>query len=214
MKNSVAKLLLCLFLITLSHPAVAEFEPIPNEFRLLDENGEILVDDQQIVVKAGKGTDLFTDSIGKLHSDNVPRILFDVAGDFSLTTKIEAKFSKAYDGAAILIYQDGQHWMKFLFEKFRSGDLGVASTVVTTTGDDAYHYSTDKEISGIFLRVQRKTNSFTLLYSEDGEIWNYARSFNFDVEGPLSIGFAAQAPLSESVTAVFSDIKYINQDVE
>ena len=71
------------------------------------------------------------------------RIYFKTGADFIFSAKVNANFTKAYDGGAIFIYDDSKNWGKLLFERFKSGKNGIASTVTRSKGDDAYHITHD-----------------------------------------------------------------------
>lgn len=190
-----------------SAASAPQYHPVPYIIST-DNNamGMITVEEKIITITAKKGTDLFTDTAGKTHADNTPRALFQPAGDFILSAKVAADLPLAYDGAALIIYADDHHWAKLLFERFESGQLGIATTVTSTTGDDAYHGT--RTSAHQYLKIARRGNSYVFYSSPNGEEWNFLRHFSISTERPIKIGFSAQAPFSDSVTATFSDIRY------
>lgn len=172
-----------------------------------DENGsKISIDKNRVTILAKQGTDLYTNSDGSKSTDNAPRVYFEPKSDFIFSAKIKADFENAYDGGAIFIYENSDNWGKLLFERFKSGDNGVASTVTRSTGDDAYHnrHKGDE----IYLKIVRKTNTFIFYNSSDGNNWSYLRSFGNISSGSVKLGFIAQSPISSVHSVVYSDIQF------
>lgn len=180
---------------------------IPYKLTTDERTSDIIVSKDKITIHATKGTDLYTDSSGTNSNDNAPRIFFEPKSDFTLSAKVTANFTTSYDGGALFLYADTEHWGKLLFERFKSGDNGIASTVTRSTGDDAYHHLIDN--NEIYLKIVRRNNSFTFFYSKDGEKWLYLRSFSMLSPKPIKVGFLAQSPISETHKVVYSDIQFI-----
>lgn len=180
---------------------------IPYEILINNQFGNIEVNAEKIEIVAQKGTDLFTDTTGAKNADNTPRLLFVPEGDFIFSAKVSAKFSETpYDGGALIVYADSKNWGKLLFERFKSGKIGVATTVSKGSGDDAYHGTRDTDHQ--YLKVVRHDSSYIFYTSQDGSDWNFIRHFELKSTAPVHIGFTAQAPLAENFTVNFSDVKY------
>lgn len=169
--------------------------------------GEVKVSGENIEIVALKGSDLFTDTTGAKNADNTPRLLFVPVGDFIFSAKVSAEFGETpYDGGALIVYVDSNNWGKLLFERFKSGKIGIATTVSKGSGDDAYHGT--RETSHQYLKIVRHDTSYIFYTSDDGKDWNFVRHFELRSTAPLQIGFTAQAPMSETFTANFSEVKY------
>lgn len=179
---------------------------IPYDLTINQDKSKISIDENTISIVAKKGTDLYTSANGEDANDNAPRVLFSPTSDFSFSAKVTANFNSAYDGGAIIVYYDTENWAKLLFEQFKSGDLGIASTVVKTTGDDAYHNLLAE--NEVYLKVVKNGASFRFYYSQDGEEWLYKRSFNFSSPSPVMVGLLAQSPISDTHKVVYSEIKF------
>jgi len=179
---------------------------IPYDLISEPHKSTITVSEDTVTILASKGTDLYTNSDGSKSADNAPRIFFTPKSDFIFSAKVTADFTSAYDGGALFIYGDTENWTKFLFERFKSGDNGISSTVTKTTGDDAYHnFITSNEV---YLKIAREKDTFTLFYSTDGEHWLYRRSFSLISKTPIKVGFIAQSPISENHKVVYSNIQF------
>ena len=169
--------------------------------------GEVNVNSESIEISAQKGANLFTDTTGLKNTDNTPRLLFVPEGDFIFSARVSADFSETpYDGGALIVYADAKNWGKILFERFKSGRLGVATTVSKDSGDDAYHGARD--INHQYLKIVRHDSSYIFYTSQDGKDWDFVRHFELTSTTPVSIGFTAQSPLSEKFTANFSEVNY------
>ncbi|QEY12257.1 DUF1349 domain-containing protein [Cellvibrio sp. KY-YJ-3] len=180
---------------------------VPYEMRIDNQLGEVKVNAGNIEITALKGTDLFTDTTGAKNADNTPRLLFVPEGDFIFSAKVSAEFGETpYDGGALIVYADSKNWGKLLFERFKSGKIGIATTVTKGSGDDAYHGTTDSNHQ--YLKIVRHDSSYIFYTSQDGKDWNFVRHFELKSTVPVHIGFTAQAPLAENFIATFSNVKY------
>ncbi len=211
MVKIISKLLI-LGAVIISFVAAAEVfemnESVGIPYELISEEHEsnITIGDGEITIIAKKGTDLYTNADASNTTDNAPRLFFEPKSDFILSAKVTASFTTAYDGGAIFVYGGKERWGKLLFERFKSGDNGIASTVTEKTGDDAYHNIVMN--NEIYLKIERKNDTFTFSYSEDAEHWLYRRSFNLIPPKQIKVGFIAQSPISEVHKVVYSNIRF------
>lgn len=148
-----------------------------------------------------KGTDLYASPDGKVSVNNVPSATFNTLNNFEFITYVQGEFNDAYDGAGIVVYANENNWAKLMFERFKSGKNGIASTVNRGNGDDAYHLRTDK--SALYLKATKQENVYSFYYSFDGEEWLYTRSFKLAEQGETKVGIFAQSPLQGKMTARF-----------
>jgi len=177
---------------------------IPYDLTTDSYESDIIIGEDKITILAKKGTDLYTNADGSSSNDNAPRIFFEPKSDFTLSAKVTANFTTAYDGGALFLYADTDNWGKLLFERFKSGNNGIASTVTRVTGDDAYHYLIENNY--LYLKIVRKNNKFSFHYSENGDKWSYLRSFSLASPKAIKVGFIAQSPISKTHKVVYSNI--------
>jgi regulation of enolase protein 1 (concanavalin A-like superfamily) len=173
---------------------------------------EISIGDKEIKIIALKGTDLFTNADGSNLKNNTPKAYFEPKGDFIFSAKVSPIFSSAYDGGALYVHIDENNWAKLLFEQFKSGSFGVASTVSKTQGDDAYHSFV--EAPSVYLKIVRMNSMYVFYTSSTGGEWHYLRSFGFKNVELAKIGFTAQSPSSDRVPVTFSDIKLEHRTIK
>ena len=183
-------------------------ESIPYELTAEGEQlGSVKINNNAVEIVATKGTDLFTDTTGTKNEEKTPRLVFSPKGDFIFSAKVSAKFGNSpYEGGALIVYSESKSWGKLLFEKFKSGKIGVATTVSKGTGDDAYHGSRDTSFQ--YLKVVRHDSSYIFYTSQDGAEWNFVRHFELKADNPVRLGFIAQSPVGDSFSATFSEIKF------
>lgn len=155
---------------------------------------------------AKKGTDLYTTPAGEAKADNVPRLLFQVKGDFILSAKVSSEFNADYDGGGLLVYGGNNQWAKLLIEQVPNNVLVVSSSVVNHKGDGAYHATTQQK--DIYLKLVRYKNKYFFYSSQNGQDWQILRDFSLDAIETTQVGFYSQAPLGEKVTTRFSDISF------
>ena len=165
------------------------------------------LENNRISLTAAPGTDLFISPDSLVAASNTPKISFAPKGDFTFSAKVSGQFLHNYDGGALFVWVDARNWAKLLFEKLDTGPNGIATLVTQGASDDAHH----GEFKGgsIYLKITRKGSVFSFYGSRDGRQWLFMRKFRLEVSQPLSLGFTAQAPLSDvPVTAVFTDIHF------
>jgi regulation of enolase protein 1 (concanavalin A-like superfamily) len=155
---------------------------------------------------AKHGTDLFLSGDGASAADNTPRVLFRPVGDFILSAKVTAQFKREFDGASLIVYGDGRNWAKLLYEQPRKGTPGISSTVAKGVGDDAHHGLAPA--SATYLKIARMKEMYVFYASDDGVTWRMVRNVHLPSKTPMSVGFSAQSPEGDRLTATFSEIKF------
>ncbi len=159
-----------------------------------------------IVIVAGKETDMFRDPNVAYNTDNAPKLLFEADDNFVLTASIEHAFTNKWDGGAIVIKQDSLNWIKFCFEKDYTGARRVVSVVTKGISDDCNSVEMTSNI--VFYKVAKADNVITLYCSTDGKKWYLVRHLQFDAHKGFKVGFLAQSPTGESNEVKFSNITY------
>jgi uncharacterized protein len=165
------------------------------------------VNDNDVAIKAAKGTDQYVSLDGKYESNNAPKLIFTPDKDFIFSAKLSTPFDSLYDGGAILLYSDAGNYAKLLFEKAEANSIMVTSSVISQKlTDDNYHIA----VSGteVYLKVATSGKTICFYYSTDGVHWSIVRTFSFKQRATMKLGFYAQSPLGPSCTVDFSSIKY------
>lgn len=176
------------------------------EYEINEQNGSVSIQDLSVAIVAKKGTDLFSNTTGTKGSDNSPRAFFVPEGDFIFSAKVRPEFTgEAYEGGALVVYSNTNNWAKLLFEQFKSGDFGVATTINKSGGDDSYHGVRTEKTQ--YLKIVRHDDSYIFYSSTDGKDWNFLRHFRLPSDTPVFIGYTGQSPLGDELKVTFTDMQ-------
>jgi hypothetical protein len=82
----------------------------------------------------------------------------------------------------------------------------VVSVVTNEYSDDC----NSRLVSGesVYLRIIRSGEGWAFHSSTDGHDWVFVRVFRFAFDGPVRVGFLAQAPMGDRCIAEFDNIEY------
>jgi uncharacterized protein len=164
------------------------------------------VNQDQIIIEAGKETDMFRDPNVAYNTDNAPKLLFEADENFVLTASVEHAFANKWDGGAIVIKQDSLHWIKFCFEKDYTGAKRVVSVVTKGISDDCN--SVEMNSTKVYYKIAKADNVITLYCSANGTGWFLVRHLQFDTNKGFKVGFLAQSPTGDRCQVTFSNINY------
>jgi uncharacterized protein len=170
------------------------------------------VKNNSIMIVAGAKTDMFRDPNVTYNTDNAPKLLFTPDSDFVLSASIAQSFKNKWDGGAIVLKWDSLNWVKFCFEKDYTGAHRVVSVVTKGISDDCN--SVEIKCDKVYYKVAKAGNVITLYYSVDNAKWFLIRHFQFDIPGPLRVGFLAQSPTGETCAVAFSQIRYVAKRIK
>jgi uncharacterized protein len=185
---------------------ILKIPSIPHELFWENTPKSFSVNGDQIVIEAGKETDMFRDPNVSYNTDNAPKLLFEADDNFVLTAAIEHAFSNKWDGGAIVIKQDSLNWIKFCFEKDYTGAKRVVSVVTKGISDDCN--SVEMKENKVYFKIAKAENVITLYYSTNGIKWFLIRHLQFDTHKGFKVGFLAQSPTGLRCEVKFSEIVY------
>jgi uncharacterized protein len=209
----MVKYLKCLFILLVSGGGIraqnvnaVNFTAIPHKMFWENTPKSFSVTKDQIVIEAGKETDMFRDPNVSYNTDNAPKLLFEADDNFVLTASVEQAFANKWDGGAIVIKQDSLNWIKFCFEKDYTGAKRVVSVVTKGISDDCN--SVEMTSSKVYYKVAKADNVITLYCSPDGIRWLLIRHLQFNTVTGFKVGFLAQSPTGDRCEVTFSNIVY------
>jgi regulation of enolase protein 1 (concanavalin A-like superfamily) len=182
---------------------------IPNLPDLAWSNGEgqAALDGESLVLTAAAGTDWTNDAFGGAQQHAATSLGFAPTGDFSLCARARVLTPRTtFDAAVLSVWGDRDHWAKLCFEFSPQGEAMVVSVVTNEHSDDCN--STVVLDGAIHLRVVRSGKGWAFHSSSDGVEWRFVRIFRLVFDGPVRVGFMAQAPNGEACTAEFDEIRY------
>ena len=127
-------------------------------------------------------------------------------GDWQFSARVTVDFNGTYDAGTLLLHVDEDHWSKLCFEYSPGGQGMVVSVITRGTSDDANGWTV--EGNTVWLRISRLSEGFVFHASNNGERWEFARSFAFGAAGPVRTGFGVQAPTGEGCKVTFDRIEF------
>ena len=161
----------------------------------------------QLLIRAGKLTDLFIDPAGAVNIDNVPVALFSPPdASFLLSAKVKVGFAATFDAGVLQLRVDSQRWAKLCFEFSPQGQPTIVSVVNRSVSDDCNSVA----IAGneVYLRIAHTPKATAFHYSLDHQFWNLVRYFSLGELDTVQAGFSSQSPTGEGCLATLSEIRY------
>ncbi|NLP82792.1 DUF1349 domain-containing protein [Microbacterium sp. CFH 90308] len=172
--------------------------------------GFTAVADGGFQLTAAAGVDWTNDASGTEPQHRATSLAFTVHDDFQLSARVRVGHPRTtFDAGVLSLWADEDHWAKLCFEWSPHGAAMVVSVVTNQYSDDANAIDVDTE--EVWLRVSKIGPAFAFHSSPDGRVWRFVRLFRLLTDKPVQAGFLAQAPLGDSATATFSDIRYVRE---
>ena len=160
-----------------------------------------------LVVTAAPGTDWTNDAFGGPQQHAASLLGFVPSEDFFLSARARILTERTtFDAAVLAIWGDTDHWAKLCFECSPQGQAMVVSVVTNGYSDDCN--STVVSEGSVYLRVTRSGAGWAFHSSPDVVNWVFVRVFRLAFEGPVHVGFLAQAPMGDRCVAEFGNITY------
>lgn len=182
--------------------------PMPLRWRSRPESW--IVEDSNLKVTAGAGTDWFADPVGTGNTVNAPALLGVPQGDFMLSARAGVGFGRTFDAGVLALYADDQTWAKLCFELSPQAEPMIVSVVTRTWSDDCNGFVVDGPTA--WLRISRLGQAYAFHASTDGSYWHLVRYFSLALSQTSAeetqVGFLAQSPQGEACTVRFDQIRF------
>jgi len=133
-------------------------------------------------------------------------------GEWQFSARVSVDFTGTFDAGTLLLQVDEDHWSKLALEYSPEGRGMVVSVVTRGTSDDANAWTIEGR--EVWLRISRVEGAFAFHAGNDGEKWEFVRSFDFGVEGPVNAGFGVQAPDGDGCKATFDHIAFKQEGLQ
>lgn len=174
------------------------------EFEFMNEFENFKQTKDEIIITAGKGTNLFHSMLGTFQCNNFPFYYTQFEGDFVIRCKVSVEFDKIYDLGCLVVYAGEDQWMKLAYENSDTGNPAIVSVVTRGISDDC----NGEAVSGsVWLQICRKGNAFSMHYSQDSVEWKLVRIFAMDMGTNVKVGISAQCPMGDSCTVHFEGLE-------
>lgn len=154
-------------------------------------------------------TDLWQRTYYKFRNDNAP--LFQTETEklfFSFTVKTDfSKSRRRFDQCGIVLYLDGENWLKASVE-YENEKFSHLGSVVTNEGfSDWATTEIDGKIKTVWYRLSRRESDYKIESSFDGANFKQMRICHLNHgDKKINFGVYACSPEDSSFTAKFSDL--------
>ncbi|MGM9953284.1 MAG: DUF1349 domain-containing protein [Intestinibaculum porci] len=169
------------------------------------------ISDDQIDIITAPHTDLWQKTYYHFCNDNAPVLQMKTCDKFfSFVVKTTFESKVRFDQCGIVMYLDGQNWLKasIEYENERFSHLG---SVVTNQGySDWATTEIDASTSAMWYRLSRREDDFCIECSTDGQIFKQMRICHMEkAKGDITFGIYACSPEDSSFKATFTNMELL-----
>ncbi|BBH26810.1 hypothetical protein SG0102_17440 [Intestinibaculum porci] len=169
------------------------------------------ISDDQIDIITAPHTDLWQKTYYHFCNDNAPVLQIKTCDKFfSFVVKTTFESKVRFDQCGIVMYLDGQNWLKasIEYENERFSHLG---SVVTNQGySDWATTEIDASTSAMWYRLSRREDDFCIECSTDGQIFKQMRICHMEkAKGDITFGIYACSPEDSSFKATFTNMELL-----
>ena len=155
------------------------------------------VNNNIVYVTSEPKTDFFIDPESGKATATAPLLYKDIKDDFVATALVKPDLTETWNAGALMVYIDGANWIKFAFERSDATGKSIVSVVTKGVSDDA-NGATLAGSDSVWLRIIRKGDVYSLLWSEDGSHYSMARLTKMPASPSVKVGVEVQSPLENS----------------
>lgn len=169
------------------------------------------ISDDQIDIITAPHTDLWQKTYYHFCNDNAPVLQIKTRDKFfSFVVKTTFESKVRFDQCGIVMYLDGQNWLKasIEYENERFSHLG---SVVTNQGySDWATTEIDASTSAMWYRLSRREDDFCIECSTDGQIFKQMRICHMEkAKDDITFGIYACSPEDSSFKATFTNMELL-----
>jgi uncharacterized protein len=190
----------------MAEPTIDIVPGVLARFHWLGAPVDASLDDRALSIAAGARTDWFIDPGSGQVMLNAPALVAPLAGDFTLSARVEAAMQSTFDAGALVLWQDERTWAKLAFEFSPAGQAMVVSVVTRGESDDCNSMAVNSP--EVWLRVAAIGGAQAFHASTNGHDWQFVRHFRLSAAATAEVGFEAQSPFGQGCRARFSQIEH------
>lgn len=161
-----------------------------------------------ISITSAPKTGFWRKTQGNVSRDSGHFLYRSIEGDFTVTTKVIAKFQKQHDEAGLMLKGDEATWAKCGIELI--GSIPHINVVITRDYSDLSLIALPQNTQAVWLSMTRKGADMEVHYSLDGEKFILLRVANFTDMPSLQAGVMAASPEGDGFPSAFEDLKFKN----
>lgn len=154
-------------------------------------------------------TDLWQRTYYGFRNDNAP-VLQLVTDEkyFSFTVKASYDYKRRFDQCGVVVYLDGENWLKASVE-YENGTMQRLGSVVTNHGySDWATVDVDAAVNTVWYRLSRREYDYCIECSFDGVNFKQMRICHLsEGGGEIRFGIYACSPEQSSFKAVFTEME-------
>ena len=174
------------------------------DFKWLNEPESYEIEAGILKVVALKGTDFFNDPADTKKTSTAPVLYREIKGDFVAKALIRPDFSSLWNAVALMVHIDNDTWIKFAFENSDATGKSIVSVVTKDVSDDS-NGAVLEDQGQIWLKLIRKGNIYSMLWSKEGKDFKMARLSSMPAVDSVKIGIEFQSPVGDSA---IHEVKY------
>ncbi|PRX54588.1 DUF1349 domain-containing protein [Flagellimonas meridianipacifica] len=168
-------------------------------FKWLNEPKSFEIENGKMKVVVEKGTDFFNNPEDQKKTSTGPVFFKEIKGDFVARALVRPDFSSMWNAVALMVHIDNDNWIKFAFENSDATGPSIVSVVTKNLSDDANGAILNDQ-EHIWLKVVRKDNMYSMLWSKNGKDFKMARLSTLKAVDSVKIGIEFQSPVGESAS--------------
>jgi hypothetical protein len=155
------------------------------------------MDDGILAITVNKGSDYFNNPEDKTITASAPFLYRNLAGDFIAQALVRPDFSSVWNAASLMVYIDSANWIKLAFENSDATGKSIVTVVTRNDSDDANGVILNEQ-EEVWLKIIRKRDTYSMLWSLNGDEYFMARLCAMPPAESVKIGIEAQCPVGAS----------------
>lgn len=166
------------------------------------------IQNDRIVIVTEPNTDLWQKTYYGFRNDNAPLLQIRSSEKyFSFEVKTEFESKRRFDQCGVILYLDGDNWIKASVE-YENDRFQRLGSVVTNNGySDWATTDIDAAIKTVWYRLSRRESDFCIESSFDGVCYKQMRICHLvNGDGEVRFGIYACSPGQSSFEATFTEL--------
>lgn len=159
-----------------------------------------------LVVRPASPTDFWQETHYGFRADNGHLLSAEVAGDFTITTKVRFHPAHQYDQAGLMIRLGPGCWIKTSVEHELHGPARLGAVVTNHGYSDWSVQDFPRDVREVCLRIRKEASDFIIEFAPSEQAdWSLMRiaHLTFENPAPLSAGLYACSPKGAGFRAEF-----------
>lgn len=168
-----------------------------------------MITEEKIEIVTEPHTDLWQRTYYHFRNDNAPLLQIEISDKyFSFVVKTEFESKKRFDQCGIIMYLDGENWLKASIE-YENEEFQHLGSVVTNHGySDWATTEIDTSVKEMWYRLSRREDDFCIESSTDGKRFKQMRVCHmFEAKEIIKVGIYACSPEDSSFKAIFKNME-------